>query len=222
MSLKPNFYLNNSDQPSTVLLQPHDPLQHPHCAMLCMHSAPMMLTVGWRGSSHSAKHSPFPWAHSSADFPPYEKKWGQKSLELIPKVNQILYVNEEHHFYICTVPLPARASDQPHLPQAQSWFGRRSCEVTGWSVGKHFGTSTKADILPAELTGPKRRRQMSGRFNPSSWVTVLLDGRLGFVTAHTAFPLSLHTAPWVGSPSTSSSHWILRSIPRIFLFYCTA
>lgn len=85
MSLKPNFYLNNSDQPSTVLLEPRDPLQHPHCAMLCMHSAPTMLTVGWRGSSHSAKHSPFPWAHSSAGFPPYEKNEVRRASSLFPR-----------------------------------------------------------------------------------------------------------------------------------------
>lgn len=94
-----------------------------------------------------------------------------------------------------------------------------------WQVGQEgntlAATAMQQQPLPAELTAPKRRRQMSGRFNPSSWVTVPLDGRLGFVTAHIAFFL-LYTAPGMDSPSTSSFHWFLRSILRIILLHCIA
>lgn len=128
--------------------------------------------------------------------------------------------NEEHHFDICTVSLPARASDQSHLPQAQGWFGRCSCQVTGWSAGKNLGINSNAAILPAELTGPKRRWQMFGRFNPSSWVTVLLDGRLGFVTAY-ILP-SLHSTRNGLPLHKLFSKFSKKDSKDFFLFHCIA
>lgn len=205
-----------------VLLQPQDPLQHLHCAMLCVHSTPMVLTVDWKISSHSAKHSSFPWAHSSADFPRHKKKKVRRVSSLLPRwtkpyrwMKNIIFTSVLYHcqteLVICPTFLRPRA-------------GLEDVAVK-WQVGQEgntlAATAMQQQPLPAELTAPKRRRQMSGRFNPSSWVTVPLDGRLGFVTAHIAFFL-LYTAPGMDSPSTSSFHWFLRSILRIILLHCIA